>query len=527
MTSTPAATLSWNALAQPVKVNSTAAIYDALGRMVEMGDSTVPSATSDSGTLSVTVSVVATICSASVNYGADSTAAQLAASLGSQLSSGCSGFASATVSGGAITFTNLYNQYWTYNIQTSGGSNAGFSPASFSVTSSAPTVAGGSYVTITVSGTEQWTTTMPTCTGCKEFVYRPNGTQLAVYQMGQGLVKGTIPLPGGSTAVYNASGVNFIRHKDWLGSSRLATTWAHAVFSKEAYAPFGETYNEAGTPDRSFTGQDQNVVTGYLGTGVYDFLFRKYDPSAGRWLSPDPYGWGAVDQTTPQSMNRYAYAMNNPLALIDPYGLDGCVSPGDDDDCDSDDADDDPGEGGAGYGGDDGDPYGYGAPVLKPGNQRPPQKSNPCDGPYDTSPQCSAYWLGFQNICGPSGICNGGPPYGIITYMTAGGSGGRGGGNNCSVLNSNCKKMGPVQKYIGFLTCEAGITIHDVGDADPASTVTIVAGGVALKSTLAFMSGASRFLPGVNLVVLAVNAAMLDIESVKANQACTAAMYGN
>jgi len=85
--------------------------------------------------------------------------------------------------------------------------------------------------------------------------------------------------------------LNFIRHKDWLGSSRLATTWAHGVYSKEAYAPFGETYNEAGTPDRSFTGQDQDTVTGSTGTGIYDFLFRKYDPSAGRWLSPDPGGW--------------------------------------------------------------------------------------------------------------------------------------------------------------------------------------------------------------------------------------------
>ncbi len=152
-----------------------------------------------------------------------------------------------------------------------------------------------------------------------QFVYRPNGTQLAVYS--GSLVKGTIPLPGGSTAVYNASGLNFIRHKDWLGSSRLATTWAHAVYSKEAYAPFGETYNEALTPDRSFTGQDQNVASGSGGSGVYDYLFRKYDPSAGRWLSPDPYGWNAVDQTTPQSMNRYAYVLNNPMGLIDPVGL--------------------------------------------------------------------------------------------------------------------------------------------------------------------------------------------------------------
>jgi RHS repeat-associated protein len=153
-----------------------------------------------------------------------------------------------------------------------------------------------------------------------QFVFQPSGAILAVYS--GGLVKGTIPLPGGSTAIYNSSGLNFIRHTDWLGSSRLATTWAHAVYSKEAYAPFGETYNEAGTsPDRSFTGQDQDVATGTGGAGVYDFLFRKYDPSAGRWLSPDPYGWNAVDPTAPQSLNRYAYVMNNPMTYRDQLGL--------------------------------------------------------------------------------------------------------------------------------------------------------------------------------------------------------------
>ncbi|MGB6830752.1 MAG: RHS repeat-associated core domain-containing protein [Terracidiphilus sp.] len=156
-----------------------------------------------------------------------------------------------------------------------------------------------------------------------QFVYSPAGTLLAVYNDTSGLVKGTVPLPGGETAVYNASGLNFIRHTDWLGSSRLATTWTHGVYAKEAYAPFGETYDEAGTADRSFTGQDQDVVTGSGGTGVYDFLFRKHDPSAGRWMIPDPYGWGAVDLTNPQSLNRYAYVTNNPLSMIDPAGLDG------------------------------------------------------------------------------------------------------------------------------------------------------------------------------------------------------------
>jgi RHS repeat-associated protein len=122
--------------------------------------------------------------------------------------------------------------------------------------------------------------------------------------------------------------LNYIRHTDWLGSSRLATTWAHAVYSKEAYAPFGESYFEAGAPDRSFTGQDQDVASGPGGTGVYDFLFRKYDPSAGRWLSPDPYGWGAVRLRHPQSLNRYAYVENDPLRLVDPTGLDHqCTDP--------------------------------------------------------------------------------------------------------------------------------------------------------------------------------------------------------
>jgi RHS repeat-associated protein len=153
-----------------------------------------------------------------------------------------------------------------------------------------------------------------------QFVYRPSGAMLAVYS--GGLTKGTISLPGGSTAVYNTTGLNYIRHKDWLGSSRLATTWStHGVYSKEAYAPFGESYNEAGTADRSFTGQDQNVATGPGGTGAYDFLFRKYDPSAGRWLSPDPTGWDVVNQADPQSLDRYAYVENRPVNWVDPYGL--------------------------------------------------------------------------------------------------------------------------------------------------------------------------------------------------------------
>ena len=90
------------------------------------------------------------------------------------------------------------------------------------------------------------------------------------------------------------------------------------VYSKEAYAPFGEaeTTLESGAQDRVFTGQTQDTTS-----GIYDYMFRKYDPTAGRWLSPDPAGWGAVDQTNPQSLDRYAYVLNNPMNAVDPLGL--------------------------------------------------------------------------------------------------------------------------------------------------------------------------------------------------------------
>jgi RHS repeat-associated protein len=66
-------------------------------------------------------------------------------------------------------------------------------------------------------------------------------------------------------------------------------------------------------------------VTGSQGTGIYEFMFRKYDPAAGRWLSPDPLGWGSASLDKPQSLNRYTYAMNSPLSNVDPSGLDACA----------------------------------------------------------------------------------------------------------------------------------------------------------------------------------------------------------
>jgi RHS repeat-associated protein len=128
------------------------------------------------------------------------------------------------------------------------------------------------------------------------------------------------PLSAGATAVYTSSGLSYYRHPDWLGSSRIASTPSRTLYYDGAYAPFGENYAETGTTDLNFTGQNQD-----LATNLYDFPYREYHSIQGRWVSPDRAGISAVDPTTPQSWNRYAYALNNPLRYIDPSGLDYCA----------------------------------------------------------------------------------------------------------------------------------------------------------------------------------------------------------
>jgi RHS repeat-associated protein len=126
------------------------------------------------------------------------------------------------------------------------------------------------------------------------------------------------PWPGGSLTSLNA-GATGVRIGDWLGSERGDFNYTGGVLNDTgAYAPFGEVYAiNGGFPD-DFTGQD--TIDGV----IHLFPERQYHSSEGRWLSPDPAGLAAADPSNPQTWNRYAYALNNPLSYIDPSGLE-CV----------------------------------------------------------------------------------------------------------------------------------------------------------------------------------------------------------
>lgn len=56
-------------------------------------------------------------------------------------------------------------------------------------------------------------------------------------------------------------------------------------------------------------GQNEDPIT-----GLYDNGHRQYDPTVGRYLTPDPLG-------TVDGLNPYLYVGNNPLNKVDPYGL--------------------------------------------------------------------------------------------------------------------------------------------------------------------------------------------------------------
>jgi len=57
-----------------------------------------------------------------------------------------------------------------------------------------------------------------------------------------------------------------------------------------------------------YTGKERDTESGndYFGA-------RYYASSMGRWMSPDPSGLYYADPTNPQSLNLYAYVLNNPL----------------------------------------------------------------------------------------------------------------------------------------------------------------------------------------------------------------------
>jgi RHS repeat-associated protein len=100
-------------------------------------------------------------------------------------------------------------------------------------------------------------------------------------------------------------------HQDHLTGSSVVSASNGAVVNTILYTPFGSTRFGDVPTDRKFTGQRLD------GTGLYYYGARYYDPTIGRFLSPDTI---VLNPANPQAWNRYSYALNNPAKYNDPTG---------------------------------------------------------------------------------------------------------------------------------------------------------------------------------------------------------------
>jgi RHS repeat-associated protein len=107
-------------------------------------------------------------------------------------------------------------------------------------------------------------------------------------------------------------------HPDQL-SVRLDTdgtagspTYGQAI-GQQGHYPFGESWYDTGSTTKfKFTTYERDPETGN------DFAMARFNSNRlGRFTSPDPLAGSAF---APQSLNRYSYALNDPVNLADPSG---------------------------------------------------------------------------------------------------------------------------------------------------------------------------------------------------------------
>jgi RHS repeat-associated protein len=123
-----------------------------------------------------------------------------------------------------------------------------------------------------------------------------------------------VPSGGRILAEYYTGGTLF-DHPDQLGSITSSTSANCSPCQERLFYPFGELWTGAGNCGMHQTFAQLPDYDPEI--DQYNTLYRHYTPS-GRWMSPDPLGG---DVTNPQSLNRYAYVLNNPTNLTDPSGL--------------------------------------------------------------------------------------------------------------------------------------------------------------------------------------------------------------
>ncbi len=159
----------------------------------------------------------------------------------------------------------------------------------------------------------------------KDRLIRRDGASTTLYLDGTEL-----RLSGGTISAtrYYLSGTSVVAMRtaggvQWLGndqqnSTQVAVDAATGAVSRQRYLPYGAhrgATDALPSTDRGFLGKTEDASTDLDQIGA-----RYYDPSTGKFISPDPL----YDTAKPQSLNPYTYADGNPTTFSDPTGLRVC-----------------------------------------------------------------------------------------------------------------------------------------------------------------------------------------------------------
>jgi RHS repeat-associated protein len=113
-----------------------------------------------------------------------------------------------------------------------------------------------------------------------------------------------------------SNGENNFHYTDALGSVTAVANTANGTLTRNEYNAFGELFPSGNGSNNSigYTGQRLDNETGLMALGNGE---RYYSPQYARFIQQDSVVGNAM---TPQSLNRFAYAHNNPNKYTDPTG---------------------------------------------------------------------------------------------------------------------------------------------------------------------------------------------------------------
>jgi RHS repeat-associated protein len=152
----------------------------------------------------------------------------------------------------------------------------------------------------------------------ESYVLDQSGKQISELDGSGNFLRSHIYANGQLLASFTSAGTEFALG-DWVGTKRVVARQDGTVAGSCISLPFGDALICGGSASLSghhFTGQVHDQES-----GNDDFGARYYSNNMGRFVSPDwsddPEAVPYADISNPQSLNLYAYALNNPITNTD------------------------------------------------------------------------------------------------------------------------------------------------------------------------------------------------------------------